>query len=111
MKTNKTNWTKKELEVYILLLCSSADSNITEEELSLIKSKVEAVSFDKIYKEFSEDSEDEALEKIEDNVHEHHYSPNEILEIRTNMKAVFFADNDFGVKEEYLDQIIDSILY
>ncbi len=111
MKTNQTNWTKKELEIYILLLCSNADSNVTEEELNYVKSKVEIESFNKIYKEFLDDTEEEALEKIDDNVQQHHYSPKEILEIKTHMKAVFFADNDFGVKEEYLDRIIDNILY
>jgi len=111
MKNSQPNWTKEELEIYILLLCSNADSSMTEEELSFIKSKVEKESFDKIHKEFSEDTEEESLEKIDDNVQEHHYSPKEIIEIRSNMKAIFFADNEFGMKEEYLDRIIDNILY
>lgn len=111
MKNSQTNWTKEELEIYILLLCSKADSSISEEELSFIKSKVDIKSFEKIYKEFSEDSEEEAIEKIDDNVQQHHYSPREILSIRANMKSVFFTDNEFGMKEEYLDRIIDNILY
>jgi hypothetical protein len=111
MNTNQPNWTKKELEIYILLLCSNADSSITEEELSFIKSKVDLEAFNKIYKEFSEDTEEQALEKIDDNVQQHDFSPQEITEIRTNMKAVFFADNDFGMKEEYLDRILDNMLY
>ena len=111
MKNNQPNWTKKELEIYILLLCSNADSTITKEELNFIKSKVDKEDFDKIYKEFSEDTEDEALEKIDDNVQQHDYSPKEILAIRANMKSVFFTDNEFGMKEEYLDRIIDNILY
>ena len=32
MNTNQPNWTKIELEIYILLLCAKADSDITEEE-------------------------------------------------------------------------------
>lgn len=111
MKNNPSNWTKSELEIYILLLCSNADSSITEEELNFIKSKVDDASFDKIFAEFTEDTEEEGLEKIDDNVHEHHYSPQEILKIRNNMKSVFFADNEFGRKEAYLDRIIDNILY
>lgn len=111
MNSNQPNWTKKELEIYILLLCAKADSDITEEELSFIKSKVDQDSFNKIYKEFSEDLEEEALEKIDDSVQQHDFSPSEIIAIRTNMKAVFFADKDFGMKEEYLDRVLDNMLY
>ncbi len=111
MKDKPPNWTKKELEIYILLLCSNADSNVIEEELNIIKSKVETASFDKIYKEFSEDTEDEGFEKIDNSLQLHDYSPQEIVAIKANMKAVFLADNDFGMKEEYLDRILDNILY
>ncbi len=111
MKNDQPIWTKKELEIYILLLCAKADSKVTEDELDFIKSKVDTVSFDKIYKEFSGDTEDEALEKIDDSVQQHDFSPQEITEIRTNMKTVFFADNDFGMKEDYLDRILDNMLY
>lgn len=111
MNNTPPNWTKKELEIYILLLCSNADSKVTNNELNFIKSKVDTASYDKIYKEFSEDSEEEALEKIDDCVHQHDFSPQEIIEIRTNMKSVFHADKDFGMKEAYLDRILDNILY
>ena len=111
MNTNQPNWTKIELEIYILLLCAKADSDITEEELNFIKSKVDIDAFNKIYSEFSEDSEEDSLEKIDDNVQQHDFSPQEIIEIKTNMKAVFFADKDFGMKEEYLNSILDNILY
>ena len=111
MITNQPTWTKKELEIYILLLCSNADSNITKEELNIIKSIVDSESFNKIYEEFSGDTEEEALEKIEDSVEQYDLSPNEITAIKTNMKAVFFADKDFGIKEEYLDRIIANMLY
>jgi len=111
MKNSPPNWTKKELEIYILLLCSKADSNVTEEELDFIKSKVDSELFNKIYKEFSEDTEEVALEKIDDNVQQQDFSPHEIMSIRTNMKAVFLADKDFGMKEEYLDRILNNILY
>lgn len=111
MKNNQPNWAKKELETYILLLCSNADSNITEEELNIIKSKVDTATFNKIYKEFLESTEEEGLEKIDDNIHEHQYSYQELLEIKTNMKDVFFTDNNYGMKEEYLNSILDNILY
>lgn len=111
MKNNPQNWTKKELEVYILLLCSTADSKVTDEELSFIKSKVDSASFDKMYKEFTKDSEEDAFEKIDDNVQHHDFSPKEIIQIKTNMKSVFFADGDFAMREADLNRIIDNMLY
>ncbi|WP_296313079.1 hypothetical protein [Winogradskyella sp. UBA3174] len=111
MKTNQPSWTKKELEIYILLLCAKADAKVTEVELNFIKSKVVTTSFDKIYKEFLEDTENQALEKIDDSVQQQDYSPKEITEIKTNMKSVFFADKYMSMKEEYLDRIIDNMLY
>lgn len=111
MKNNQPNWTKEELGIYILLLCSNADSNITDEEFNFMKSKVDTASFNKIYKEFLKNSEEECLEILEDQIHQLHYSHREIIEIKTNMKALFFTDNNYNKKEEYLDRIINNILY
>lgn len=47
---------KTELQIYILLMCANADSSETEEELNLIKSKVDSETYDAIYREFNSDS-------------------------------------------------------
>jgi hypothetical protein len=108
-KTNK--WTKRELQIYILLLCANADSIETEEEINLIKSKVDAETFEKIYTEFSDDNEDERIEKIEDNVHLHEFTTMELGELRREMYSIFFSDCDFKMMERNLDRIMDNILY
>ena len=38
MKQNKHPWNKKELKIYILLLCANADNEESEKEIELIKS-------------------------------------------------------------------------
>ena len=48
MKSEQQNWTKTELQIYILMLCANADSNVTEEELNLIKSKTDRETFEKM---------------------------------------------------------------
>jgi hypothetical protein len=108
-KTNK--WTKSELQIYILLLCANADSIETEEEINFIKSKVDAETFNKIYSEFSNDNEDERLEKIEDNVELHEFTTMELGELRREMYSIFFSDCDFKIMERNLDRIMDNILY
>lgn len=109
MKANK--WTKKELQIYILLLCANADSIETEEEISLIKSKVDEETFKNIHEEFSGDSEEERFEKIDDNIHYHDYTNMELAQLRKEMYEVFFSDCEFKMMERNLDKIMDNMLY
>ena len=82
------NWTKKELKIYILLLCANANSVETAEEIKLIKSKTDSKTFDEIYKVFSNHNEDES----------------EISEL-------FLIDNAVDMKEKNITRILDNILY
>ena len=111
MKNDKVDWTKPELEAYILLLCANADSKETKEEVELIRSQAENESFEKIYSEFSGDTEEESLEKIESCVACHEYSHKELSEIRQRMKKVFFADQKYGLMERNLERILKRIIY
>lgn len=111
MSTNTNKWTKTELQTYILLLCADADAVLAEEEINLIKSKISADVFKKIYSEFNNDNKDKRLEKIEDNVRQHKFSTMELGELRKDMYAVFFADSKYKNMERNLDRILDNILY
>ena len=93
------------------MLCANADSNETDEEIELIKSKTDLQTFDKMYSEFSGDTEEESLEKIQDNLAVHEYSHREITELRREMFEVFFSDKKFSMMENTLDKILDNILY
>lgn len=111
MKKGKKYWTKKELQIYILLLCANADATETEEELKLIRSKVDEECFEKMYNEICGDSEEESLEKIQDIVALHHYSHRELSLLRREMKKVFLADNRLSMVERNLERILNNILY
>ena len=111
MSDQQQHWTKTELQIYILMLCANADSKVTEEELSLIKSKTDKETFDKIYQEFSGDTEEESLEKIQDNLVMHEYSHKELAKLRKEMFEIFFSDKKFSMMENTLDKILDNILY
>lgn len=111
MKNEKRNWTKNELQVYLLLLCANADLVQTEEELNLIRSKVNADVFEKMFKEFSEDNEERSFEKIQDNIALHHYSHREIQLLRKEMQEVFFTDQKFGMLERNMERILKNMLY
>lgn len=110
--TSKTNhWTKTELKIYILLLCADADAQITEVELELIKSKVDSKTFEKVLKEFSNDSEDERFEKIDDNIQRHEFDNTELASFRQEVYEVFLSDGKFKMLEQNLNRILDNILY
>ena len=111
MKSKNNYWTKEELQIYILLLCANADSDETKDELNLIKSKTDTKTFAKIYEEFSKDSEDESLEKIDDAVHNHVYSQKELSKFNKEIQTIFFSDNKLGNLERNLKRILDNILY
>lgn len=111
MKSLNPNWSKSELKNYILLLCANADQNESSSEIKLIQSQTNPKIFEKIYKEFSEDNEDEALEKIDFNIQLHEYSSLELASLKQDIKAVFFSDNKLTMKEGHLDRILDNIIY
>ncbi|MFD0797968.1 hypothetical protein ACFQZJ_10880 [Maribacter chungangensis] len=111
MTTNKTTWNKEELHTYILLLCANADDVEGEEEINLIKRKTDASTFHKIYTEFSADSEEERLEKINRTVQRFNYSHMELIALRKEMDAIYFADQKYDMLERNLDRILDNIIY
>lgn len=111
MTLKPTNWTKTELQIYILLLCANADKEETEEELKMIQSKVTVDSFDKIYKEFQGDSDKKRLKKIERTIHLHDYNNKELVDFRKEVHQIFFSDDSFKMMEQRLDWTLDNIIY
>ncbi len=111
MKPEQTQLSKKELKAYILMLCAKADQVEAEEELTLIKSKTSAETFDKMYKEFCKDDEDESLEKIQDAIAYLDYSNQELATLKMEIQQVFSTDSNVNMKERNLGWILDNILY
>ena len=111
MAAENTQWTKEELQIYILLLCANADDDETEKERGMIQSKVSTGTFDKMYKEFSNDSEEKRLKKIDQNIHQHTYTNMELIDFRREVYEIFFSDCDFKMMEKRLDWTLDNILY
>lgn len=104
-------WSKSELQVYILLLCANADSEETQKERDMIKAKVDASTFERIYQEFKQDNDEMRLDKIDDAVQLLEYSPRELNDLKREMYEIFFSDCDFNLMERNLDRILDNILY
>ncbi len=111
MKPAKTQWSKEALKAYILLLCAKADQMRTEAELNLIKSKIPSTIFETVYREFSKDTEDEGLEKIQYALEQHDYSNRELAELKKEIQEIFSTDHLVNIKERNLGWILDNMLY
>jgi hypothetical protein len=111
MKNELAKWSKAELKIYILLLCAKIDKEESKEEITLIKSKTDEATFNKLYNEFCCDEEDGCFEKIEDAINKHEYSPQELHKLKQEILEVFLADKKFVMKEQYLQKVFDNILY
>ena len=110
--TNQTpKWSKADLKIYTLMLCAKIDQIETEEEIAFIKSRTDDATFNRLYKEFCNDNEDACFEKIEDAVNLHEYSPKELDELKREIRAIFHSDEKFVLKEQYLEEVFDNILY
>ena len=111
MSTRENDWTKIELQTYILLMCANADKKETKEELQMISDKVGKKTFDKMEKIFHKDSEENQFKKINRNIHQHNYSIKELSAFRREMYEIFFSDCNFSLMEKRLDWTLDNILY
>jgi len=111
MNKEKSNWTKVELQVYILLLCANADKKETKTEREMIRSKVSKETFDKMKKKFNKHSEEKRLKRVDSNVHLHAYSTMELIEFRKDIVEIFLSDGKFTMLEKRLDWTLDNILY
>tara|TARA_R100000935_G_scaffold9380_1_gene19214 strand:+ start:491 stop:826 length:336 start_codon:yes stop_codon:yes gene_type:complete len=111
MKNTKPKWSKTELKIYILLLCANADTIETEEELNLIRSKIDQDSYERMYSEFSNDNEDLSFEKIKSSVAKHEYSNRELSHLKSEIQQIFLSDKRLGRREQYLERILNNILY
>lgn len=111
MKKELAHWEKTDLKIYILLLCAKTDNKVSKVEINLIKSKVNAETFDRIYMEFCEDDEDTSFDKIEYVIGKHEYSAIELSELKKEVIEVFNSDKKFSNEERYLVKVLDNILY
>ena len=111
MKEKAENWSKEELQTYVLLLCANADKEETEEELELIRSKVSMKTFLKMYTLIKSDSEKKQIKRIQKAVQANDYSQMELGAFRKEIQEIFLSDNAFKMTEQRLQSVLDNILY
>ena len=107
----KQQWNKEELIAYLLIFCALTDNEENEQEYDYIRERTDSDLFEKMYREIQNDSEDVALAKISENIHQHEFSHGELIRLREEIQEVFFADGRLASKEREMLKILDNIIY
>lgn len=102
MNEFNTQWTKQELTAYLLLYCANADYIETEEEIELIRSKVDRVRYKAIYKEFGNDNDYQSIQKIQSTIKRLQLSEAHIDTLIEEVKTLFATDGGYDAAESAL---------
>lgn len=102
MSNLKTNWTREELNAFILLYSANADFQASKVEIDRIKSKISSASFEKIMSDFERDNDYQILQKIQSSVQAHGYMKDELNLLFEEIKALFLSDGKFDQQEKNL---------
>jgi copper chaperone CopZ len=110
MTSFKTNWTKEELQTYVLIYCANADFTESKVEINFIKSEIEHSDFDKIHAEFEEDNDYQSIQKIQQAVEDLGYSNKEKNQLFEEIRTLFKADKKFDILEKNVLRGLKKIL-
>lgn len=112
MAENKTDWTFDEFKAYLLLEAAHADMEYSNAEDNFIHKKVGNVIFDKINKEFKEDSDYQRITKLQNAAKTHCNSDTCKNELKDELMQLFKADDNIDLMEKnmliFLKRIIGS---
>ena len=106
----ETNWTKQELIAYILLYASHSNLDEDNHERHVIISKVDMQTFQRVHNEFDNDNDYQSIQKILSGLKEHKYSKDDISELLSDVKTLFFADGDYDVMEQHMMNALKRLL-
>jgi len=105
-----TNWTKNDLNAYLLIYCANADFTENVDEIDFIKKEVGEDLYKKMHKEFNKDNDYQSIEKIQYTLDEYNYTEKEIENLITEIQALFKADGDIDPLERILYKGLKRIL-
>jgi hypothetical protein len=108
MKT--LNWTRKEFEAYVLLYAAHCNFFESKEEQAYIFSKVDKKTFHRIHTEVVVDSDENNLNKIQQDVSENKFNQKEKDDLIRDIKNVFFADGSVDVIEKKVFHLLKKII-
>ena len=110
MSDSSSHWSKNDLQAYLLLSCANADFIGKEEEMELVKSKVNSSDYKAISKEFDNDNDYQSIKKIQSAVKRLDLSEGQNEGLIAETKNLFLSDGDFAAAEQALFAGIKKLL-
>ena len=110
MNNFNTEWSREDLEAYILIYCANANFEETQNQRDFIKEHVSASNFKTIHKEFNKDNDYQSIQKIQTTIEKHGYSKDEIDELFDEMKELFLSDENYDILEQNLFRGLHHII-
>jgi ABC-type ATPase with predicted acetyltransferase domain len=104
------NWTKEELMAYVLLYAAHSDLVEDNHERNIIADRVDRQTFQAIHDEFSADNDFQSIQKILASIEKHDYNKDEIEKMLIDIKALFYADGDFDIREHSMLMFLKRLL-
>ena len=104
------NWNYDEFRTYLLLEASYGDLVFTPEEQEVVKEKINPETYNKIYSEFTADSDYDRIQKIMDGAKVYCDTADKRLELIEKIKEVFSADGDFDQMEKNLLMFLKKLI-
>jgi len=104
------NWSKEEMIAYILLFAANSNFIESNKERNIIISKVDMDTFQRIHDEFGQDNDYQSLQKIQNGLIQHNYTPEHIDQLLTEIKLLFYADGEFDHLEQHMFLYLKRIM-
>ena len=104
-----TNWTKEELNAYILIYCANADFTESKNEMDLIKSKIPTSVFEKVHHEFKKDNDYQSIQKIQSSLERLGFTNDEKNLLLFDIKKIFLSDDNYDILEKNLMRGLNRI--
>jgi len=104
-----TNWTKEELNTYLLIYCANADFTESKDEISIIKSKIPTSVFEKVHHEFNKDNDYQSIQKIQSSLETLGFTNDLKNRLLFEIKELFLSDDNYDILEKNLMRGLNRI--
>ena len=110
MNEEKLTWNYSEFLTFVMIYASHVDMDFSDDEMNIIKTKVDDDVFDKMYEEFDKRSDFESLQTILAYKGLYYPTAERKNEILRTIKLQFFADGEYSPMERELMHFFEKLM-
>lgn len=110
MPNTHPNWSKKELEIYMLIYCANANYSESKDEKNFIKSRSAQADYQKMHAEFEKDNDYQSIQKIQESIEHHAYSQGEKNQLFDEIKEMIKLEDKGEILEENIFRGLKHLL-